>query len=151
VANLLLARSESRQREIAVRRAIGASTPDLAKQFVVEGLLLALSGAALGVFVAFGSLWLIEAANAGSIARATEIALDLPVLLFTFGVSVFIGVLFGLAPFIHVSAIRVFETLKNSSGRSSLGVASERFRNGLVVAQTPRWLAPSGRIKSVSA
>ncbi len=135
VANLLLARSESRQREIAVRRAIGASTSDLAKQFVVEGLVLALTGAALGVFVAVGSLWLIELANAGSIPRATEIALDLPVLLFTLAVSVLIGVLFGLAPFIHVSAIRVFETLKNSSGRSSSGVASKRFRNSLVVAQ----------------
>jgi predicted permease len=135
VANLLLARSESRQREIAVRRAVGASTSDLAKQFVVEGLVLALTGAALGIFVAFGSLWLIESANAGSIPRATEIALDLPVFLFTLAVSVLIGVLFGLAPFIHVSAIRVFETLKSSSGRSSSGAASKRFRNGLVVAQ----------------
>jgi len=135
VANLLLARSESRQREIAIRRAIGASTSDLAKQFVVEGLVLALTGALLGVGVAFGSLNLVESANAGSIPRATEIALDLPVLLFTLAVSVVIGVLFGLAPFIHVSAIRVFETLKSSSSRSSSGVASKRFRNSLVVAQ----------------
>ncbi|MGC2658692.1 MAG: ABC transporter permease [Bryobacteraceae bacterium] len=136
VANLLLARSESRQREVAVRRAIGASTSDLAKQFVVEGLVLALTGAALGIGVAFGSLRLIESTSAGSIPRATEISLDLPVLLFTLGVSVLIGVLFGLAPFIHVSAIRVFETLKSSSGRSSSGSASKRFRNGLVIAQT---------------
>jgi len=135
VANLLLARSESRQREIAVRRAIGASTADLAKQFIVEGLVLALTGAALGILVAFGSLWLIESANAGSIPRATEIALDVPVLLFTLAASVLIGVLFGLAPFIHVSAIRVFETLKGTSSRSSSGAASKRFRNGLVVAQ----------------
>jgi putative ABC transport system permease protein len=135
VANLLLARSESRQREIAIRRAIGASTSDLAKQFVLEGLVLAVTGAVLGVAVAFGSLQLIESANAGSIPRATEIALDFPVLLFTLGVSLLIGVLFGLAPFIHVSAIRVFETLKSSSGRSSSGVASKRFRNGLVIAQ----------------
>lgn len=135
VANLLLARSESRQREIAVRRAIGASTFDLAKQFAVEGLILALTGAALGIGVAFGSLHLIQSANAGSIPRATEIALDLPVLLFTLAVSLLIGVLFGLTPFIHVSTIRVFETLKNFSGRSSSGAASKRFRNGLVVAQ----------------
>ncbi len=135
VANLLLARSESRQREVAIRRAVGASTSDLAKQFVVEGLVLALTGATLGIGVAFGSLQLIESANAGSIPRATEIALNLPVLLFTLAVSLLIGVLFGLAPFIHVSAIRVFETLKNSSGRSSSGAASKRFRNALVVAQ----------------
>lgn len=135
VANLLLARSESRQREVAIRRAVGASTSDLAKQFVVEGLVLALTGATLGIGVAFGSLQLIESANAGSIPRATEIALNLPVLSFTLAVSLLIGVLFGLAPFIHVSAIRVFETLKNSSGRSSSGAASKRFRNALVVAQ----------------
>lgn len=135
VANLLLARSEARQREIAVRCAIGAATSDLAKQFIVEGLVLSLTGAMLGVGVAFGSLRLIESANSGSIPRVTEIALDFPVLLFTLAVSLLIGVLFGLAPFIHVSAIRVFETLKSSSGRLSSGVASKRFRNGLVVVQ----------------
>jgi putative ABC transport system permease protein len=135
VANLLLARSESRQREIAVRRAIGASTSDLAKQFVVEGLALAVAGAALGIGVAFGIVRLIEATNSGSIPRAGEIALNLPVLLFTLGVSAAIGVLFGLAPFVHVSAIRVFETLKTASSRSSSSIASKRFRNVLVVAQ----------------
>jgi putative ABC transport system permease protein len=135
VANLLLARSEYRQREVAVRRAVGASTSDLARQFVTEGLVLALTGAMLGIAVAFGSLHLIESANAGSIPRATEIALNVPVLLFTLAVSLLIGVLFGLAPFIHVSAIRVFDTLKNFSGRSSSGAASKRFRNALVVAQ----------------
>jgi putative ABC transport system permease protein len=135
VANLLLARSESRQREIAVRRAIGASTADLAKQFITEGVVLSLIGAALGVFVAFGSLRLIETANSGSIPRATEIQMDQPVLLFTLAVSLLIGVAFGLAPFVHVSAIRVFETLKASGGRSSSSMASKRFRNILVVTQ----------------
>jgi predicted permease len=135
VANLLLARSEARQREIAIRRAIGASTADLAKQFVIEGLALSLFGAGLGIFVAFGSLGLIEAANSGSIPRAGEIQLDLPVLLFTLAVSLIIGVLFGLAPFVHVSAIRVFETLKAASGRASATAASNRFRRVLVVVQ----------------
>lgn len=135
VANLLLARSETRQREIAVRRAIGASTFDLARQFVIEGLALAFAGAVLGVCVGFGSLRLIEATNAGSIPRAAEIALNLPVLLFTLAISSLIGVLFGLAPFVHVSAIRVFETLKSASSRSSSGLASKRFRNVLVVLQ----------------
>ena len=101
----------------------------------MEGLVLSLSGAVLGVGVAFGSLQLIESANSGSIPRATEIALNLPVFLFTLAVSLLIGLLFGLAPFIHVSAIRVFETLKSSSGRSSSGAASKRFRNVLVVVQ----------------
>src|SRR5207248_5560632 len=83
VANLLLARSEARQREIAVRRAIGASTGDLLKQFITEGALLSLAGGVLGVCLAFGSLRLIAATNSGSIPRAEEIRVDWFVLLFT--------------------------------------------------------------------
>ncbi len=135
VANLLLARSEARQREIAVRRAVGASTGHLLKQFITEGACLSLAGAALGIALAFQSLRLIEATNAGSIPRVDEIRLDWPVLLFTLAVSLFTGVLFGLAPFIHVSAIRVYETLKASAGRASANAASNRFRRVLVVAQ----------------
>lgn len=135
VANLLLARSEARQREIAVRRAVGASTGDLMKQFITEGAILSLIGAALGIALAFQSLKLIEAANSGSIPRADEIRLDSSVLSFTLVVSLITGILFGLAPFIHVSAIRVYETLKASSGRTSSNIASNRFRRVLVIAQ----------------
>ena len=135
VANLLLARSEARQREIAVRRAIGASTTDLLKQFITEGALLSLMGAVLGIALAFGSLLLVRTANSGSIPRAEEIRIDWAVLLFALLVSLATGVLFGLAPFIHVSAIRVYETLKASSGRASGTVASNRFRRVLVTGQ----------------
>jgi putative ABC transport system permease protein len=135
VANLLLARSEARQREIAVRRAMGASTGDLMKQFITEGAFLSLIGAGMGIALAFQSLKLIEATNSGSIPRAEEIQLDSSVLLFTLAVSLMTGILFGLAPFIHVSAIRVYETLKASSGRASSNIASNRFRRVLVIAQ----------------
>jgi predicted permease len=135
VANLLLARSEARQREIAIRRAVGASTGHLVKQFVTEGLLLSFVGAALGGALAYGSLGLIVKMNSGSIPRAEEVHLDWQVLGFTLAVSIFTGVLFGLAPFIHVSAIRVYDTLKASSGRASATVGSNRFRRILVVAQ----------------
>jgi len=135
VANLLLARSESRQREIAIRRAVGASTSHLIKQFVTEGLMLSLAGAALGGALAYVSLGIITATNSGSIPRADEIRLDWRVLAFTLAVSVLTGVLFGLAPFLHVSAIRVYETLKASSGRASATIASNRFRRVLVIAQ----------------
>ncbi len=135
VANLLLARSEARQREIAIRRAIGASTRNLLKQFVVEGALLSLTGATLGIGLAAATLRIIQAANPGSIPRAEEIHLDWLVLLFTLAVSLLTGVLFGLTPFIHVSAIRVYETLKASSGRASATRASNRFRRALVVTQ----------------
>ncbi|HEY7306995.1 MAG TPA: ABC transporter permease [Bryobacteraceae bacterium] len=135
VANLLLARSESRQREIAIRRAVGASTGHLIKQFITEGLLLSLVGAALGSVLAYLSLGIITATNSGSIPRADEIHLDWRVLAFTLAISVVTGVLFGLAPFLHVSAIRVYETLKASSGRASATMASNRFRRVLVIAQ----------------
>jgi putative ABC transport system permease protein len=135
VANLLLARSEARQREIAVRRAIGASTSDLVKQFITEGALLSVTGALLGLGIAAGSLRLIAALNSGSIPRANEIRLDVPVLLFTLAVSLIVGVLFGLAPFVHVSAIHVFETLKAAGGRTTGSIASSRFRRVLVITQ----------------
>jgi putative ABC transport system permease protein len=114
---------------------MGASTGHLLKQFTVEGALLSLAGAALGIGLAFGSLQLIQAANSGSIPRADEIRLDWVVLLFTLGVSLLTGVVFGFAPFIHVSAIRVYETLKASSGRAAGNAASTRFRRALVVTQ----------------
>jgi putative ABC transport system permease protein len=135
VANLLLARSEARQREIAVRRAIGASTQQLLKQFITEGAMLAIVGGALGIVLASFTLTLIQRTNPGSLPRASEIRMDWRVLGFTLAVSLLTGVLFGIAPFIHVSAIRVYETLKTASGRSSANAASNRFRRFLVVAQ----------------
>ncbi len=135
VANLLLARSEARHREIAVRRAIGATGRHLVGQFVVEGILLSLLGAILGVGLAYGAIHLIALTNAGSIPRADEINIDWRVLVFTLGTSCFTGVLFGLAPLVHTSAIRVSETLKNASGRASGTASSNRFRRALVVAE----------------
>ncbi len=135
VANLLLARSEARQREIAVRRAIGASTQQLLKQFTTEGASLAIIGGALGVALASFTLTLIQRTNPGSLPRAGEIHINWLVLLFTLAVSLITGVLFGIAPFIHVSAIHVYETLKTAGGRSSANAASNRFRRFLVVAQ----------------
>src|SRR3954463_3949230 len=76
VANLLLARSESRRREIAIRTAIGAGFRTLLQQFIVEGVLLSLMGAALGTLLAFGGLRLLVASNAGSIPRVGEIDID---------------------------------------------------------------------------
>ena len=135
VANLLLARSEARQREIAVRRALGAFTQQLLKQFTTEGALLAITGGVLGSALAAAALTLIQRTNPGSLPRAGEIHIDWRVLLFTLAVSLLTGMLFGVAPFIHVSAIRVYETLKAAGGRSSSNRASNRFRHVLVIAQ----------------
>lgn len=135
VANLLLARSEERQREIAVRRAIGATNKQLVAQFLTEGTVLSLSGALLGMLLAIGGLDLLAVLNPGSIPMADAIGMDWRVLVFTAGVSILCGIVFGLAPMLQVSAIHVYETLKANSGRSSSSVASSRFRSVLVVVQ----------------
>src|SRR4029077_14042874 len=76
VANLLLARAEARQREIAIRKAIGAAVGRLARQFNTEGVVLALTGAGVGLALAYGGLKLLARTNAASIPRANEISVD---------------------------------------------------------------------------
>ncbi len=135
VANLLLARSEARRREIAVRTAIGAGMGTLLRQFMVEGLLLSLSGAALGILLAFGGLRGLVAANSASIPRSGEINIDWQVLLFTLAVSVVTGMTFGLAPIIHMRASALHDTLKAAAGRSTSTVMANRFRAALVTSE----------------
>jgi len=135
VANLLLARSETRRREIAVRAAIGAGLGRLLQQFVIEGILLSVAGAALGMLLAFGGLRLLVATNAGSIPRVEEIGIDWQVLLFTLAVSVTTGVVFGLAPLLHVRGGRLHDVLKAAVGRATGSAAANRFRAVLVTAE----------------
>jgi putative ABC transport system permease protein len=135
VANLLLARSEARRREIAVRAAIGAGIGRLLQQFAVEGVMISLAGAAAGVFFAFGGLRLLAAANPGDIPRAAEVSIDWQVLLFTLAVSLLTGLAFGLAPVLHVRPSRLFDLLKSASGRVSAAAAANRFRAVLVSAE----------------
>ena len=135
VANLLLARSESRRKEIAVRVAIGAGTGRLLGQFIVEGILLSLAGAVLGLAVAFGGLKLLVNTNAGSIPRVDEIGIDWQVLLFALGISVATGVVFGLAPLIHMRASKLHDTLKSAAGRATGGLTANHFRSALVTAE----------------
>jgi putative ABC transport system permease protein len=135
VANLLLARSEARQREVAMRRAVGASSGQLLQQFILEGIVLSVIGAALGCLLAAQSLKLIRILGTDSIPRVGEIGIDWRVLCFALITSILTGVLFGLAPFAQVSNIRVFDVLKNVSSRTSGSVTANRFRHGLVVFQ----------------
>lgn len=118
VANLLLARAESRQREIAVRRAMGASAASLIRQFLIEGLLLSILGSLLGLAFAFGGLKLVLNAAAGAIPRSVEVGIDGTVLAFTVGVSVLTGIFFGLAPLLQSLPKAVAEVLK-SGGRTT--------------------------------
>ena len=133
VGNLLLARAESRQKEIGIRTALGAGRARLLRQFVTESILLALIGGALGLLVGRWGVGILLSANAGSIPRLNEIGLDAPVLAFTLAVSVFTGLLFGLAPLLHLTADNLIVALRE--GRATAGTARHRLRQLLVVSE----------------
>ena len=135
LANLILARSESRQREFAIRTALGAGRVRLLRQFLTEGVLLALVGGALGAAIGFAGLRALLAANPESIPRALEIALDWKVLVFTFAVSIVTGMVFGMAPLLHLREQVVTLSLKEGGHRATSGAARARVRSGLVMAE----------------
>ena len=135
VANLLLARAEARQREIAIRRAMGAALPQLIRQFVMEGVVLALGGALVGLLLAFVGLRLIVAAGQTSIPRAAEIGIDVPVLLFTLAVSTATGLFFGLAPLSQLVARNPQQALQASTGRTTATAGAQLFRAVLVAGE----------------
>jgi putative ABC transport system permease protein len=135
VANLLLARAESRQKEVAVRVALGAGGGRLLRQFLTEGVMLAGMGGALGVAVAWAALRVLLALSPGSIPRLGEIGLDPTVLLFTGGLAVAAGVLFGLAPALHLRARAVGGTLREGGQRTTVGSGRARLRRLLVMSE----------------
>ena len=135
VANLLLARTEARRREIATRQAIGAGGLRLVRQLITEGVLLSVLGAALGLAFAYVGLRVLVAAGADSIPRAAEVSLNSVVLFVTFTVAIATGIFFGVAPVMAMSLGNVFATLKSASGRTTSSVHSQYFRRALVVLQ----------------
>ncbi|HEX5476002.1 MAG TPA: ABC transporter permease [Vicinamibacterales bacterium] len=135
LANLLLARAESRQKEFAVRSALGAGHWRLLRQFLTEGVLLALIGGALGVALGFAGLKALLAASPASIPRAADITLDPVVLLFTCLLSIVTGLVFGMAPLLYLREHTVTAALKEGGQRSTAGAARNRIRGGLVIAE----------------
>jgi predicted permease len=135
LANLLLARAESRQREFAIRSALGAGTGRILRQFLTEGILLALIGGAAGAALGYSALRALLLADPQSVPRSAEIALDPSVLLFTLVVSILTGVLFGIAPIFHLRQHAVNMTLKEAGQRSTAGSARTRLRSALVAAE----------------
>jgi len=135
VANLLLARAEARQREIAIRKALGAGLSRLVRQFVTEGIILALSGATCGLLLAIAGVRFIASTSAASVPRSNELGVNLTVLIFTIAISLVTGLIFGLAPAAQIVAKNLNDTLKAAASRLTATVAANRFRQALVVAE----------------
>lgn len=133
VANLLLARSTVRSREFAIRVALGAGETRILRQLLTESVLLALIGGVLGLLLAKVGTAAAIAAMPVNMPRAENIRLDLRVLLFTFGISMFAGIAFGLAPALKTSRANVGAVLKES-GRSLAGARS-RMQSAFVVVE----------------
>jgi predicted permease len=135
LANLLLARAESRQREFAIRSALGAGRVTILRQFLTEGVVLALIGGAAGAALGYFALRALLAADPDGVPRSADITLDPMVLLFTLVVSVVTGLLFGMAPLISLRQQAVNMTLKEAGQRSTAGSGRARIRSTLVSAE----------------
>jgi putative ABC transport system permease protein len=135
VANLLLARGMARQKEMAVRSALGARRSTIFAQLLTESVLLALAGGALGVAVAFGLLQgLIAVMPRNTLPDEAVLRLNIPVLLFTLAATTLAGLLAGCAPAWYASRIDPAETLKEG-GRGGTSVAKHRLRQSLVIGE----------------
>jgi predicted permease len=135
LANLLLARAESRHKEFAVRAALGAGRLQLLRQFVVEGCMLSFAGAALGLGVASFGVRALIAAYPDSLPRSADISLDLGVLAFTLIIGLATGAVFGLAPLLHLAPGATATALKEGGTRTTAGAGRNRVRRGLVAVE----------------
>jgi predicted permease len=139
VANLLLSRAVGRQREIAVRTAVGASAGRIVRQLLTESILLAICGGILGVLLAFISIHWTHVLGPQSVPRLSEVGIRGDALFFTFLISVLSGILFGLAPALRVSRIDLQTVLKDadrgSAGASAMWGRGNNLRRLLVIAE----------------
>ena len=135
VANLLLARAEARQREIAVRAALGAGGRRMVRQLLTESLLLTSLSAIVGLALAGAGVRLLAWWNPASIPRIAGVTVDLRVAVFTIAMALVTSVIFGLAPALRALRAGLVESLKDGSQSASSGSARQRFRNTLVVLE----------------
>ena len=135
VANLFLVRAEGRQQEVAVRTAMGAGRGQVAREFLAESMMLGLLGGVAGIALAFGAVRLLVTMAPASLPRLNEISLEPVVLVFTFGISLFAGLLFGILPVFRYGRSNLVACLKEGGRGGSSGRDRHRARNALVVAQ----------------
>src|ERR1700691_6031755 len=135
IASMLLARSTTRQKEIAIRQALGASSSRLMRQLLTESVLLSALGGILGVVLAAGGLRLLRLLPPGTVPRIEEVSLDAGVLIFSLVLCVVTGIAFGLVPSLLASHRDVNETLKESGRGSNEGRKSRSSRAALVVVE----------------
>jgi putative ABC transport system permease protein len=135
IANLLLARSATRRQEIALRSALGASRWRLVRQLLTESVLLALIGGGLGLLLSLAGIRVLVALNQQSIPRWQEIGVDSWALAFAVGISLLTSVLFGLAPALHVSNLKLNASLATGARSSVRGFRRLSLRNLLIVSE----------------
>jgi putative ABC transport system permease protein len=135
VANLLLAHASAREREVALRAALGASAGRLARQFFTESLLLAIAGGSAGLLLAIAGVRAVRVFGPASVPRIQEVTLSVPVLFYTLAISVVSGLLFGMAPVLRMRKPELITALKESGRSGSGGAHDRRGRNILVIAQ----------------
>jgi putative ABC transport system permease protein len=141
LATMLLARTSSRERELAIRVALGAGRWRLLRQLLTESVLLALSGAALGVLLSLWALEFLKRIGAATIPRLAEVNIDPTVLIVTAAVATGAGIIFGLAPGLASAKPELTEALKEGGRGATAGTRSNRLRNGLIVAEIALALA----------
>jgi putative ABC transport system permease protein len=134
VATLQLARAAAREREIGVRAALGAGRWRLVRQLLVENVVLSLAGTALAVLLAWWGVQVLKGSMPDGVARVSAIALDLRVLAVAALAAIVTGVLFGIAPAIHLSKPDLTHALKDGA-RGTVGAARQRVRSALIVAE----------------
>lgn len=134
VANLLLARSVSREKEFALRAALGASRTRMVREALTGSVTLAFLGGALGVFIAYGAVYLLRSFGPADVPRLESSNIDRMALAFAFGISLLTGIVFGLFPAFQLSGGASGDKLKQA-GRSSQSVAHKRMSSALVIGE----------------